>query len=106
MHTLSLLVLQVSVLLLTQNLYTQGKRARTIGLNSQNYILFKNPRDVTTINILARQTGFGQKLIKAYRDAMSRGKYPYLWIDLHMKTPDNLRMRTKVLPNELCTIYT
>src|SRR6185436_6207776 len=43
----------VSVLFLTQNIFF--KNTRTMSLNSQYLILFKNPRDATQITHLARQ---------------------------------------------------
>ena len=45
----------LSVICLMQNLYFQGKENRTMNLNSQYIVLFKNPRDRQQMAILARQ---------------------------------------------------
>ena len=47
--------LNISVFLLTQNLFNKGKFSRTINLNSQYTIIFDNPRDRSQIRYLARQ---------------------------------------------------
>ena len=45
----------VSVVYLTQNLFFGGKENRTIALNAQYFVIFKNPRDSTQIANLSRQ---------------------------------------------------
>ena len=45
----------ISVILLMQNLYEQGKRSVTIQRNTQFLVLFKNPRDRLQIKTLAMQ---------------------------------------------------
>ena len=45
----------VSVILLTQNLFHQGKHSRDISINSDYLVLFKNPRDQSQITNLAKQ---------------------------------------------------
>src|SRR5215469_9242403 len=45
----------LSVLYLTQNLFFKGQHTRTISLNANYIILFKNVRDATQIANLARQ---------------------------------------------------
>ena len=47
----------LSVFLLLQNLFHQGKYARDISLNSHYFILFKNPRDCQQIRYLRTQLG-------------------------------------------------
>ena len=44
-----------SVIYLVQNLFSKNKESRTISLNSQYMIVFKNPRDVTQMTTLAKQ---------------------------------------------------
>ena len=46
---------RLSVILITQNLYPEGKHARTIALNTWYMILMKNLRDVSQVGILGRQ---------------------------------------------------
>ena len=45
----------ISVIFMTQNIFHPGKKARTILLNTQYMVLFKNPRDRQQIKTLARQ---------------------------------------------------
>ena len=44
-----------SVLYLVQNLFPKNKESRTISLNAQYMVLFKNPRDTSQISHLAKQ---------------------------------------------------
>ena len=45
----------ISVVLILQNLFHQGKYCRDISLNTHYFILFKNPRDVHQIRHLGSQ---------------------------------------------------
>ena len=91
----------VSVIYLTQNLFPPGRQSRTISLNSHYMIVFKHPRDSLGISTLARQmyphsTNF---LVQSFQDATKR-PYGYLLFDLHQLTPENMRLRTNILPGE------
>lgn len=97
---------KLSVILVSQNLFHQGKESRTISLNAHYLILFKNPRDASQIAYLARQM-FPEKpkyLQEAYKDATSK-PYGYLFIDLKSNTPDNFRLRTQIFPGETQYAY-
>ena len=96
----------ISVMYLTQNLFPPGKQSRTISLNSHYMIVFKNPRDSLGIATLARQmyphnTNF---LLKSFQDAKAK-PYGYLLLDLHQLTPDNMRLRTNILPGGKQIVY-
>lgn len=91
----------LSVLLLVQNLFSNGKFSRTISLNCHYMVLFKSPRDASQITTLAAQmypskTAF---LKSAYALATHQA-HGYLLLDLKQQTPDALRLRTSVLPHE------
>jgi hypothetical protein len=45
----------ISVFLVSQNIFTKGKCTRDLNLNSSYVILFKNLRDQTQINVLSRK---------------------------------------------------
>lgn len=96
----------LSVIYIIQNLFYKSKLQRTISLNSQYIILFKNPRDLSQINNLARQMfpGQGGYLVDAYKKA-TEDRYSYLAIDLRQETPDNLRLQSKILPGQLTEVY-
>ena len=93
--------LNATVIYVTQNLYNKCKENRTISLNTHYLIIFKNPRDVSQVEHLGRQM-FPNKakyFRAAFADATSR-KYGYLLIDLLTTTPDELRLRTSIFPDD------
>jgi hypothetical protein len=61
----------VSVILLTQNLFHRNKHVRTMNLNTHYIVLFKNPRDAGQVSPLARQMHSGKSkfVVEAYEDA-------------------------------------
>lgn len=88
----------LSVIYIVQNLFCQGKSSRTISLNTNYLVLFKNPRDANQVRVLARQmypgnTGY---FMNAYQYATSK-PYGYLMIDYKAKTPEHYRLRTDLL---------
>ena len=96
----------LTVMYLTQNLFPPGKLSRTISLNSHYMIVFKNPRDSQGISTLGRQmyphnTNF---LLQSFQDATKK-PYGYLLLDLHQLTPENMRLRTTILPGEKQIVY-
>jgi hypothetical protein len=101
--------LNLSVILISQNLFHQGKNSRTISRNCHYIIYFKNPRDVAQIEHFARQM-YPKKsgvLLEACQDATAK-PYGYLLIDLRQETKDDCRLRTNVLPSaqeEFVTVY-
>ena len=60
-----------SVIYLTQNLFQQGKSARTLALNTWYLVMFRNLRDASQIMVLGRQMYPGEAgiLKEAYDDA-------------------------------------
>lgn len=90
----------VSVILILQNLFYRCKVMRDITLNAQYLILFKNRRDVAQVNCLARQLypQNSRYFIDAYIKATSR-PYKYLVVDLHPRTPEELRVREGLFPD-------
>ena len=68
-----------SVIYLVQNLFPKNKESRTISLNSQYIVVFKNPRDVSQMTTLAKQMYPGRvKFVQeAFADATST---PYGYI--------------------------
>ena len=90
-----------SVIYLVQNLFPKNKESRTISLNSQYIVVFKNPRDVSQMTTLAKQMYPGRvKFVQeAFADATST-PYGYILIDLKQDTPEDLRLRTSILPDD------
>lgn len=91
----------MSVILIVQNLFHQGKIMRTISLNTHYMILFKNPRDSGQIRFLAGQLFPGKTkfLVDAYKQATSR-PHGYLLLDFTQGTSDDRRVLSDVLPGE------
>lgn len=87
----------LSVIFITHNAFAQGKCARTISLNSNYLVLFKNFRDGSQIVNLGKQMfpGHGQVLVEAYNDATSV-PYTPLVIDMCPNTNDAYRLRSNV----------
>ena len=85
----------LSVVCIMQNLFNKGKENRTMSLNSQYIVLFKNPRDRQQIGVLARQMypGNSQKLLDAYEKAVSV-PYGALVLDLKQTTLESKRFQT------------
>ena len=81
----------ISVIYIVQNLFNGNKEQRTISLNSQYIVIFKNPRDSAQVAYLGRQMYPDKKnlLRDAYIDATSQ-PYGYLFIDLRQDTPDTI----------------
>ncbi|XP_044591455.1 uncharacterized protein LOC123269684 [Cotesia glomerata] len=90
----------LSVIFLTQNIFHQGRSQRDISLNANYIVIFKNPRDRSQIQHLARQvnpenTRFLQEI---YYDATS-SPHGYLLLDLKQSTPENCRFRSCIFPD-------
>ena len=84
-----------------QNLFPKNKESRTISLNSQYIVVFKNPRDVSQMTTLAKQMYPGRVKFdqEAFADATST-PYGYILVDLKQDTPEDLRLRTSILPDD------
>ena len=87
----------LSVICIMQNLFNKGKENRTMSLNSQYIVLFKNPRDRQQIAILARQMypGNAKKLLDVYEKAVSI-PYGSLILDLKQTTQESKRFQTNI----------
>lgn len=98
--------LNISAILISQNLFSQGKYARTISLNVHYFCLLKTTRSGCQIQHLNRQIyGPGDKtLIDAYTDCM-KTPFSYMLIDLSPKTDERYRLRTNIFPGEQCFVY-
>ena len=96
----------ISVIFLTQNLYSPGKYSRTISLNCFNVILFKNYRDSRQVitfgsQVLPEKTGF----FKSAYEMATRENYGYLHVCLEPNQNRNYQLRSKILPGEDLVVY-
>ena len=96
----------ISTIYITQNLFLQGKYARTISLNTQYMILFRSLRDASQITILGRQLfpGKSKLLTQVYEDVM-KNPYSYLVIGNSPHGHAEYRLRTNIFPDEYPLIY-
>lgn len=96
----------ISVILITQNIFHKGARSRDISLNAQYLVLFKNPRDLQQISFLARQIypQNSSELSRIYKEATVL-PHSYLLIDLTQATNDLLRFRTDIFNPHACICY-
>ena len=95
----------ISVILITQNLFHQGSHCRTISLNAKYIVLLKNTRDKNQFTYLARQVypEDSAGLYKAYLEGTKR-PHGYLVLDFAQDTDDLLRFRTHIFPGEGPTV--
>jgi hypothetical protein len=94
--------LNLSTFMLVHNLFGQNKFSRIISLNANYLVLFKNPRDRTQLEVLARQI-FPKKpkfLMEAFEDA-TKSTYSYLLLDLTQKTDDKFRVQSCIFNNRI-----
>lgn len=96
----------LSIILITQNVFHQGKYCRDISLNCKYLVIFKNPRDKSQIYPLARQIfpENPQSFIKVYKEATSK-PFGYLFLDLTQLTHDLLRFRTDIFNTHYTICY-
>ena len=85
----------ISVILITQNLFHQGRFCRDISLNAKYLVAFKNVRDKNQFHHLARQV-YPEESEGLYRTYLHATKEPYSYIllDFSQDTDDRLRFRS------------
>lgn len=90
--------LAVSIFYITHNIFYQGSLNRDISLSSNILVCFKNPRDKSQFNILARQLSpeNWRSLVEVYKEATHQ-PFGYLFIDLTQQINDLLRYKTNIL---------
>ena len=98
----------ISVFLISQNIFPKGKCARDISLNAHYMIIFNSPRDSNQIGVLGRQMypNKSKFFIEAYKDATQNKGHGYLFIDFKQKTEDRCRIQTGIIPGEQRIFYT
>ena len=94
----------LTVFLVLQNFFHQGKYGRDISLNSHYLILFRNKRDKNIIKILGTQIGLGKELENVYLDATNEA-YGYIVIDLTPSSDSTYMLRSHIFPDEYLIVY-
>jgi hypothetical protein len=96
----------LSIIYIVQNLFDKGRSHRTVSLNAQYFVLFKNPRDKSQIDTIARQMYPGK--VKFLRDAFqdaTKQPFSYLIIDMHPETSEGERVLTQIFAGETTSVY-
>lgn len=97
---------KLTVILITQNVFHQGRFCRDIALNCRYLVMFKNPRDKSQILPLARQIypEQPQELMRVYNEVTS-APHGYLLFDLTQNINELLRFRTNIFAGEGITCF-
>ena len=97
---------EISVIFMVQNFFNKNKHMRTISLNAQYIVLFKNPRDNSQFAHLARQLypHNYRYAMDAYINA-TKEPFGYLVTDLRSEQHEDLRLRTHIFPGEVQQVY-
>ena len=94
----------ISVIVLTQNLFWSGKETRTQSLNMHYLVLMRQMRDHKQIRTLGRQLTQTEKeyraFLEAYNDATSSRPFSYLLISMHPRDDRQLLLRSTIFPEE------
>ena len=92
----------ISVIYIVQNLFNQGKCMRNISLNCHYMIIMKGIRSAQQISVLGSQLfpGKTKSLKKIYNKATEK-PFSYLIFDLHPRSNDKFRIRTRITREEL-----
>ena len=85
------------IIFIMQNLFPPGREARTRSLNTHYLVLFKNPRDKSQIEFLARQVvpRNPKALIQIFESATEK-PHSYLFLDLTQECPEQYRFRSHI----------
>ena len=99
--------LNLSIIYIVQNLFDKGSQHRKVSLNTQYFVIFKNPRDSGQIRSIASQMyGKNSKFLVDSFENATKEPYGYLLLDMRQDTPDRYRVRTHIFPFEKTVVYT
>ena len=90
------------IIFIMQNLFPTGKEARTRSLNTHYYIIFKNPRDKSQIEFLARQISprNSKTIVQIFEEA-TQTPHSYLFLDFTQECPEEYRFKTNLFEKPL-----
>lgn len=91
----------ISVIFIIQNLFHKGTVMRTLNVNTHYIVLMKNPRDKLQVYNLGKQM-YPSKVKNFVQlfDDVTEDAFGYLYIDLKNNTPNELRLRSKITPED------
>jgi hypothetical protein len=96
----------ITIIYLVQNFYEKNKNQRTLSLNTQYIILFKNPRGLSQAMSFGKDMfpTKGHAFVDVYKDATIEAN-GYLLVDNRVDTPDSYRLRSRIFPHESNDVY-
>ena len=90
------------IIFIMQNLFPPGREARMRSLNTHYYAIFKNPRDKSQVEFLARQiVPRNPKALIEVFEAATEKPHSYLFLDLTQECPDQFRFRSNLFDKPL-----
>jgi len=92
-----------SIWLFWHGIYFPTAESRIISNNVQSYFIMAADRLTPQVACLGGQLGCRKALISAYNIVKTK-PYGYIYLDLHIKTPSELRIRTDIL-DERQTVF-
>lgn len=95
----------ISVIVLTQNIFFANPGFRTMSLNAHYIVVFKNPRALDQVSYMGRQIcpNNAKFFLESYIDS-TREPHSYFLMDMTQSCDDQLRFRSKIFPDdENCT---
>ena len=98
--------LNISVVYITQNMFFQNGEMRSIFLNAHYKVMFNNKGDMTQLTNLNTKMFPGKpQFLQSVMKSVCASPYPYIVLDVHPKTPDELTVRSHVFPHEDNNVY-
>ena len=98
--------IRVTPIFLTQNLFYQSSVFRTVSLNAKTFVVMKAVRDRRQVMTLVQQM-FPEK-VKFAKEAIldaTKEQYSYVILETRQETPEELRIRTKIFPDDNKDFY-
>ena len=89
-------------MLLSQMLFKPNDYKFSVLSENMHYLfLFKSPRNSSKVIHLAKQVSpYDNKfIVRSYKEA-TQHQFTYLLFDFHQKTPEKIRLRSKIFPSE------
>ena len=92
----------ITVIYLCQDLFPNGKFAKTISRNAHYVVAFKNPRDQLGMRNLLLQSfpTKWQKVLETFRKVTDERPFGYMMLDLHPASRDDQRVLSQLLKEE------
>lgn len=98
--------MNITLILLTQQLFYPGTQRRTQSVNTTHYILMRNPAGADQVAILAKQRfpGKSKEFMSTYNKVISV-PFAYLILDSDAKSDAKLMIRTGLFPEDDIIVY-